>query len=182
MLERKICPSSVCFGYFHLLLDIHIIEVCKNEITCHVWSSVSTEKPLTFNATKIQIYWIFKLCLCQVLPVSLLLNYSLAAFIFCHVTSNIEHTVSIQYLLTMFIALWMWCTRKRIHPNEGGDTGTRCRSFPRGRERLIGRAVVYACMGHMCVQRTRSTAETLLSVYQSNPDLWCHCYLLSQCH
>lgn len=56
MLERKIRPNSVCFGYFHLLFDICITEVCKNKITCHVWSSVSTEKTLTFNATKIQIY------------------------------------------------------------------------------------------------------------------------------
>lgn len=53
---------------------------------------------------------------------------------------------------------------------EGGSPAGSTPSC-RPSERLVATAVAYTCMGHMCIQHMCYTADTLLSIYHSNPDL-----------
>lgn len=100
------------------------------------------------------------------LPDSSLLNYSLAAFIFCCGTSNAERGGSARRLLTQLSALWLWVRTRRISPADGaagglwrGSAGSPTRIAP-----LVGRAGVYTRMGHAYVQRVCCRAFTLLYI------------------
>ena len=85
----------------------------SEQTACHVWSSVSAAKNKTLLMTQRFGVTVSFLWLCQGLPDSSFMRFSLAAGVFCFVTSNAERGVPAQPLLRGSAALWLRVRMRR---------------------------------------------------------------------